>query len=100
VDIPLTCTAAASGIGLATVEHLVASGWNVTVIDFNAVNGLKVAERLGKQTLFVEANVASYQEQAKAFAETYRKWGRVDFGEFSHKFTTYPPSIVLTVVVL
>lgn len=51
------------------------------MVDFNATNGFKVVESLGNQALFLKANVASYQEQANAFAETYRKWGRVDFGE-------------------
>lgn len=70
----------ASGIGLAVVKRLVELGWNVTIVDFNAAAGSTLAESLGQQALFIKANVAIYKEQVAAFAETYKKWGRVNFG--------------------
>jgi hypothetical protein len=49
------------------------------------VDGIKIAERLGERTLFLKVNVASYKEQADAFSQTYKKWGRIDFGQL-HRF--------------
>ncbi|OAL26894.1 hypothetical protein AYO20_09927 [Fonsecaea nubica] len=72
-------TGGASGMGLATVERLISDGWKVAVFDFNAVTGAQVAERLGPNLLFLQGNVANYDDQAKAFLQTWSKWGRIDF---------------------
>jgi 15-hydroxyprostaglandin dehydrogenase (NAD) len=72
---------AASGMGLAVVEHLVREGWNVTVVDFNEESGKTVQKSLGSQVLFVHGNVISYENQAEAFVKTWEKWGRLDFGK-------------------
>lgn len=61
-------------------EHLVQKGWNVAISDIDLTAGEKLAERLGSQVLFVRSDVASYDEQAKLFHETWKKWGRLDFG--------------------
>ena len=72
--------ALASGIGLATVERLVKLGWNVAIVDLSGV-GADTAKRLGEQTFFHKVNVASYEEQADAFSQAYKRWGRIDFGQ-------------------
>jgi 15-hydroxyprostaglandin dehydrogenase (NAD) len=69
-------------MGLAVVEHLVRSGWNVTVVDFNEESGETVQKSLGSQVLFVHGNVISYENQASAFVKTWEKWGRLDFGTY------------------
>jgi NAD(P)-dependent dehydrogenase (short-subunit alcohol dehydrogenase family) len=75
----LTCCASIRE-GLGLVERLVTLGWKVTIIDFNEKLGTQTAEKLGKQVLFAKANVIKYEEQAEAFVETWKKWGRVDIG--------------------
>jgi NAD(P)-dependent dehydrogenase (short-subunit alcohol dehydrogenase family) len=75
-------------MGLAVVEDLVAKGWKVTVFDFDHDAGGKVAEKLGQQVLFVKGNVAKYEELGAAFSETWKKWGRMDFGkQLAHIYT-------------
>lgn len=67
-------------MGLAGAELLISHGWNVTILDFNRV-GAEVVAALGSQALFVQGNVLLYDDQAKAFKETWDKWGRIDVGE-------------------
>ncbi len=80
-------TGGASGIGLAVTEKLVKQGWNVTIVDVVSETGQKVADRLGEQVLFVKADVTDYDQQAKAFVETWAKWHRLDF-VFANAVTT------------
>jgi NAD(P)-dependent dehydrogenase (short-subunit alcohol dehydrogenase family) len=68
-------------MGLAVVEDLVRQGWNITVFDFDRAAGAQVAEKLGAQLLFIKGNVVNYEELGAAFVETWKKWGRVDFGK-------------------
>ncbi|KAJ9651279.1 hypothetical protein H2198_009433 [Neophaeococcomyces mojaviensis] len=78
-------TGGASGMGLSVATHLVSQGWNVCIVDFNETSGQEVAERLGKQAQgqdhvqFVKVDVTDYEQQAKAFVETWARWGRLDF---------------------
>lgn len=69
-------------MGLAVVEDLVAKGWNIAVFDFDAAAGQALAEKLGKQLLFIQGNVVNYEEQAAAFVKTHKQWGQIDFGTF------------------
>lgn len=72
-------------MGLSVATHLVSQGWNVCIVDFNETSGQEVAERLGKQAQgqdhvqFVKVDVTDYEQQAKAFVETWARWGRLDF---------------------
>lgn len=70
----------ASGMGLAVAKTLLTKGWNITIFDFNDEAGTKLASELGEQILFVQGNVVKYDEQVKVFSETWKKWGRIDFG--------------------
>jgi NAD(P)-dependent dehydrogenase (short-subunit alcohol dehydrogenase family) len=67
-------------MGLAVVQHLIETGWNVTIVDFNDQLGKEVKKSLGNRVLFVQGNVISYESQAEAFLLTWKKWGRLDFG--------------------
>ncbi|KAH7087752.1 hypothetical protein FB567DRAFT_470286, partial [Paraphoma chrysanthemicola] len=71
-------TGGASGLGLAVAKRLAELGWNLTIVDYSE-KGEQIAKDLGEKTLFQKVNVASYDEQAKAFSDTYKKWGRLDF---------------------
>lgn len=68
-------------MGLALVEKLVEQGWNVTVLDTDRKAGEETTKRLGAQILFLETNVADYDQQSRAFVATWKKWGRLDLGE-------------------
>lgn len=66
-------TGGASGIGLALVKHLVSLGWMVVVADIQRPDG-PVPE-----TLFVQTDISSWDQQAAMFKEAY-EWGkRLDF---------------------
>jgi NAD(P)-dependent dehydrogenase (short-subunit alcohol dehydrogenase family) len=65
------------------VETLLSQGWNVTVFDFDGAAGAELADRLGKQVLFTQGNVIKYEDQVVAFAKTWNRWGRLDFGRFA-----------------
>lgn len=69
-------------MGLATVKALVRQGWNVAVVDFNSEKGQAVAAQLGHSVLFIKTNVAVYEDQARAFKETWTRWGRLDLGMY------------------
>ena len=51
-------TGGASGLGRATVEMLLSRGVSVAIFDLNEDQGVKAAEALGDQCIFVKVNVA------------------------------------------
>ncbi|EXJ75451.1 uncharacterized protein A1O5_02147 [Cladophialophora psammophila CBS 110553] len=65
-------------MGLAVVESLVERGWSITIVDKDRNAGERTAKRLGAQVMFFETNVTNYEEQADAFAATWRRWNRLD----------------------
>jgi rhamnulose-1-phosphate aldolase/alcohol dehydrogenase len=75
-------TGAASGIGLATAEKLLAAGAHVTVVDSDFETLVPAAERLAKagkeRILMVVADVRDEKQVKAAFARTVSAWGGVD----------------------
>ena len=61
-------TGGASGLGLATVERLVAAGASAVVVDLPSSQGKAVAERLGPEVAFVPADVTDEDQVAEAVA--------------------------------
>lgn len=61
-------TGAASGLGAATAEGLVAAGARVVLADLNAEAGAEVAARLGPAARFIAANVADETDGQAAVA--------------------------------
>lgn len=59
-------TGGASGLGLATVERLVAAGASAVIVDLPSSQGKAVAERLGAQVAFVPADVTEEKQVAEA----------------------------------
>ena len=78
-------------MGLAVVEHLVARGWNVAVVDKNRIAGEQVEKSLGERVLFFDVDVTKYELQADAFVKTWAKWNRLDMG----KGNASPPKAAL-----
>lgn len=74
-------TGGASGIGLATVERLLAAGWAVTIADFNADAGeAAVADLRGRfETVrFVRADASDEADIEGAVAHVLDAFGRLD----------------------
>jgi NAD(P)-dependent dehydrogenase (short-subunit alcohol dehydrogenase family) len=59
-------TGGASGLGLATVERLLAAGAGVTILDLPSSDGKAVAERLGERVSFAPADVTDEASVAAA----------------------------------
>jgi NAD(P)-dependent dehydrogenase (short-subunit alcohol dehydrogenase family) len=64
-----TCvvTGAASGLGLATTEHLLAQGAEVTLVDLPSSDGEATAKRLGSRARFCPADVTDEATMRRAF---------------------------------
>ncbi|KAF2648442.1 NAD(P)-binding protein [Lophiostoma macrostomum CBS 122681] len=73
-------TGGASGMGFGVAERLCRDGWAVVVVDLNEQQGAKAIETLGRNSAhFIRANVTDYREQASAFEEAVKVYGRLDF---------------------
>ena len=73
-------TGGASGMGLAVTRELVAKGWNVTILDFNEKSWQTIAHEFDQEhTVFWKTDVMDYEQQSKAFVETWRRWQKLDF---------------------
>lgn len=66
-------TGASSGIGLALTKHLLERNWNVVMADMN-----KAKEDLDN-TLVVQTDISSWDQQASMFRQAYEWRGRLDF---------------------
>ena len=71
-------TGAASGIGLATAERLVAEGGNVLLTDLNEQAGAEAAERLGAAAGFRVHDAASEADWESVVADCVSRFGRLD----------------------
>jgi len=73
-------TGAGSGIGEAVAKHMHGKGYKVVVADLNPSTGERVASALGPDATFIQADVSSYESQARMFKRAY-EWGgnRLDF---------------------
>ena len=73
-------TGAASGIGRATVEHLVATGTSVVVVDRESVDWV---EPLGDAVTVVVGDVTDHETNAAAAAAAIDTFGRLDVAVFN-----------------
>jgi NAD(P)-dependent dehydrogenase (short-subunit alcohol dehydrogenase family) len=70
-------TGGGSGLGEATARELASGGAKVALLDLPSSPGAKVAESLGRDALFVPADVASDEQAAAAVAATVKRFGAV-----------------------
>ncbi len=70
-------TGGGSGLGEATVREFAAAGAKVAILDLPSSPGAKVAESLGANALFVEADVASGDQVTDAIAKTVAKFSTI-----------------------
>lgn len=66
-------------MGVKIVQSLCAQGWKVACLDLQQEAGDALIESLGHENaIFIPTNLAKYEDQAHAFRETFRRWGRID----------------------
>ncbi|MBI4241355.1 MAG: 3-hydroxyacyl-CoA dehydrogenase [Candidatus Rokubacteria bacterium] len=70
-------TGGASGLGRATAERIVAGGGRVALLDLPTSKGAEVAEGLGKQALFVPADVTNAEQVEAALAQVQERFGPI-----------------------
>ena len=70
-------TGGASGLGRATAERIVAGGGRVALLDLPTSKGAEVAEGLGKQALFVPADVTNAEQVEAALAQVEERFGPI-----------------------
>jgi NAD(P)-dependent dehydrogenase (short-subunit alcohol dehydrogenase family) len=70
-------TGAASGLGLATAQMLVAQGGHVVMLDLNANVGAAAAAALGEQALFVQTDVTDEGSVQNAIAAGIGRFGSI-----------------------
>jgi NAD(P)-dependent dehydrogenase (short-subunit alcohol dehydrogenase family) len=68
----------ATGMGNGVAIDLAKKGWKVVILDYNAEEGSKVAEAIGGD--FHQTDTRFWPQQFAAFDETFKKYGRIDFG--------------------
>ena len=76
-DVIAVITGGASGLGRATAERIVASGGRAALLDRQASNGAEVAQQLGKNALFVPADVANAEEVTAVLQRTLERFGAI-----------------------
>ena len=72
-------TGAASGIGAAIAERFIHDGAIVVVSDINVSGARSVAQKLGKNSSFVECDVRSEASVEELVSSTVTQFGRLDF---------------------
>jgi len=70
-------TGGASGLGRATAERIVASGGRAALLDRPGSNGAEAAQQLGKNALFVPADVTSAEEVTAVLQRTLERFGAI-----------------------
>ncbi|KAI1258860.1 hypothetical protein F5Y18DRAFT_324747 [Xylariaceae sp. FL1019] len=65
-------------MGTELARSLVSRGWNVACFDVNEKTGEALVAELGDHSIFVKCDVADYEDQARAYTQTWNKWGRLD----------------------
>jgi NAD(P)-dependent dehydrogenase (short-subunit alcohol dehydrogenase family) len=72
-------TGAASGIGAATARRFVEAGARVVLTDIQVDAGRTLAERLGKNAVFLSADVRKEDEVSAAVDAAVERFGALDF---------------------
>jgi short chain dehydrogenase len=67
-----------SGIGAALRELLIKNGWFVVGLDVSSSHVEEISEEARDSFMFMQCNVTSYDQLAKAFSATFDKLGRID----------------------
>jgi len=74
-------TGAATGLGRATTLKLAEQGHQLTVVDFNEVEGqntVNMAKELGAEAIFIKADVANEEQVKNYVAKAIEAFGKID----------------------
>lgn len=74
-------TGAATGLGRATALKLAEQGHQLTVVDFNEVEGqntVNMAKELGAEAIFVKADVSNEEQVKNYVAKAVEAFGKID----------------------
>jgi dihydroanticapsin dehydrogenase len=71
-------TGGGSGIGRATCERFAEEGASVVIAERDETGGRETASRIGRQSLFVQTDVADEGSVQNVVAETVRAFGKID----------------------
>lgn len=71
-------TGGGSGLGKATAERLASEGANVVIVDLDASKGRALAQSLGEQASFVQADVTNESAIQNVIAQAQTRYGRLD----------------------
>ncbi len=71
-------TGAAMGIGLACARRFAQGGAKVLLADVNVGEGMKAAEGIGSDAVFVSADVSSTEDVDRMAKAATEKWGGID----------------------
>ena len=72
-------TGGAKGIGLATAKAFIRDGVRACVIDIDEKEGLRIQQELGKELLFIKADVTKGAEVQQAVSTCLQAFGRIDY---------------------
>lgn len=76
-NIVAVVTGGGSGLGEATARTLIAKGARVAVLDLGSSKGATVAQELGRNALFIEADVTTDDQLAAAINRTVEAFGAI-----------------------
>lgn len=71
-------TGAATGMGRGVATSLAKQGYKVVIADWNHHDGQQLVDEIKAD--FRKVDVTSWADQFNAFDETFKKYGRIDFG--------------------
>ena len=71
-------TGGGSGLGQATTERLISEGAHVVIVDLDQPKGQALANALGEQALFVQADVTDPVSIQEAITQAQARYGRLD----------------------
>ncbi|TNH41943.1 3-phenylpropionate-dihydrodiol/cinnamic acid-dihydrodiol dehydrogenase [Photorhabdus luminescens] len=77
-DQVILLTGGGSGLGLALVERFIAEGAKVGVLELSAEKATALAHCFGKDICVIHGDVASFEDNERAVAETVRRFGKLD----------------------
>jgi cis-2,3-dihydrobiphenyl-2,3-diol dehydrogenase len=71
-------TGGVSGLGAAIVERFIDEGADVGVLDRSAEGGERLQAKFGERVVCITGDVRSFDDNARAVAETVNRFGRLD----------------------
>ncbi|KAH6699793.1 hypothetical protein BKA61DRAFT_741132 [Leptodontidium sp. MPI-SDFR-AT-0119] len=65
-------------IGEALLRTLLGKGWKVGALDLDDNLGSALEKEFPEKVIYIRCDMSSYDQQAVAFTQVFKKWGRID----------------------